>query len=200
MEWLRGLRFGAEAQTATSRHYICEIDRLVLAREHLTCEVERLMPTLSQEPLYRSLQALRGVSTIVAATLVCELGELTRFPSAGRLMSYVGLTPSEHSSGARTSRGSITKAGNCHVRRALVEAAWAARLRPSRSLALQRRQRGLDPAVVDIAWKAQQRLHHRYLALRGARRPQNLVIVALARELTGFVWSIGQTVAQSSAA
>jgi len=200
MEWLRGLRFGAEAQSVTFRHYLCEIDRLVLARDHLTAEVERLMPTLSQEPLYRSLQALRGVSTIVAATLVCELGEFTRFPSAGRLMSYVGLTPSEHSSGARISRGSITKAGNGHARRALVEAAWAARLRPSRSITLQRRQHGLDPAVVDIAWKAQQRLHQRYVTLRGARRPQNLVIVALARELTGFVWSIAQTVAQSSAA
>lgn len=193
-EWLHGLQFSAEAQSVTFKHYLGEVERLVQSRDHLTAEVEGLVPTLAQALLYRSLQALRGVSTIVASTLVCELGDLRRFPSASRLMSFIGLTPSEHSSGSKQSRGSITKAGNGHVRRALVEAAWAGRLKPARPLRLQRRQAGLDPAVIDIAWKAQHRLHKRYVRLRGRGRPQNLTIVALARELAGFIWAIGQQV------
>jgi transposase len=198
-EWLRGLRFSAEAQSETFKHYLGEVDRLVLSRDYLSAEVGRLVLTLAQAPLYRALQALRGVSTIVAATVVCEIGDLRRFPSASRLMSFVGLTPSEYSSGGKHSRGSITKAGNGHVRRALVEAAWAGRLLPNRTQQLKRRQVGLDPAVIDIAWKAQHRLHKRYIRLRVRGRPQNLTIVALARELAGFIWAIGQKVEQPAA-
>lgn len=198
--WMRTLRFSSEAQTITLTHYLGEIDRLVQSRDHLEGEIERLMPTTIQYPLFRALQALRGVSTIVAATLTCELHDVKRFQSAGRLMSFVGLTPSEHSSGDKRVRMSITKGGNAHVRRVLVEAAWAARLRPARTVRLLRRQQGVAPAIVDIAWKAQQRLHKRYVSMRLKGRPQNLTIVALARELVGFVWAIGQEVELQPAA
>ena len=198
-EWLRAQRFSAESQSITMRHYLCEVERLEQSRDHLTREVKRLMPTLQQAPLYRALQALRGVSTIVASTLVCEIGEFTRFPSASRLMSYVGLTPSESSSGPRVRRGSITKAGNGHVRRALVEAAWSGRLKPWVSMALRKRQEGLNPAVIQIAWKAQRRLQKPYSTMRARGKLQNVTIVALARELVEFIWAIAQEVQQRPA-
>jgi transposase len=198
--WLRAQHFQTEAQRLVLEHGLHEVEHRELVRDHLTSELERLIPTLEQDKLFRSLQALRGVSTIVAATILCEIGELRRFPSAGRLMSYVGLVPSEHSSGGTRSRGPITKAGNGHVRRVMVEAAWACRLRPNRSLKLLRRQQGLEPKVIDIAWKAQQRLHKRYVHMRAHHVEQNVAIVALARELVGFIWAIGQEVAQPKAA
>jgi transposase len=197
--WLGGQRFSAEPQEVTFRYYLYEIDRLEQARDHLTAEVERLMPSLQLAPLYYALQAMRGVSTVVAATLVCEIGEFTRFPSASRLMSYVGLTPSEHSSGPRVKRGSITKAGNGHVRRALVEAAWSGgRHRPAVSKILKRRQKGLDPGVIDIAWKTQKRLYARYRRMLARGKHKNVTAVAMARELIGFVWAIAQRLASSS--
>lgn len=199
-EWVRSQRFAAEADGIVLKYYLDEVEHLELVRDHLSEQVERLVPTLDEEKLFRSLQALRGVSTIVAATVVSEIGDLTRFPSAGRLMSYLGLVPSEHSSGSKKWRGAITKAGNGHVRRVMVEAAWACRLRPSRSLKLLKRQVGLDARVVDIAWKAQQRLHKRYMHMRRKGVEQNKVIVALARELTGFIWAIGQEMRAGSAA
>ncbi|MBL8863724.1 MAG: IS110 family transposase [Planctomycetes bacterium] len=199
-EWVRSQKFPAEADDIVLKHYLDEVEHLEMVRDHLGEQVERLVPTLGEDVLFRSLQALRGVSNIVAATVVTEIGDLTRFASAGRFMSYLGLVPSEHSSGSRKWRGPITKAGNGHVRRVMVEAAWAGRLRPSRSLKLLRRQEGLDPAIVDIAWKAQQRLHKRYVRLRGRGLPQNTVIIALARELAGFIWAVGQAAAQRPAA
>ena len=114
-------------------------------------------------------------------------------------MSYVGMVPREYSSGPRTWRGSITKAGNPHVRRVLVEACWSGRLRPARPKRLQLRQAGLDQAVIDIAWKTQKRLYDRYRRMRARGKPQNVTIIALAREMLGFVWSIGQRVEQQSA-
>ena len=196
-EWLRGQRFVAEAHQVTFRHYLCEVERLEQARDFLSGEVERLMPTLAQAPLFRALQALRGVSTIVAATLVCEIGQFSRFPSAGRFMSYLGLTPSEHSSGPKVSRGSITKAGNGHVRRALVEAAWSGgRHRPAVSLILRRRQKDIDPSVIDIAWKAQKRLNTRFRSMLARGKGKNVTVVAMARELAGFIWAIACEVEQ----
>lgn len=199
--WIRGQRFSAEAQLVTCRHYMCEVERLEQARDFLGEEIARLMPTLEKAPLFRAFQALRGVSTIVAATLVCEVGQFSRFPSAGRFMSYLGLTPSEHSSGSRVNRGAITKAGNAHVRRVLVEAVWSGGChRPAVSLILRRRQEGLDPAVIDIAWKAQKRLHSRHKAMMARGKGKNVTIVALARELAGFIWAIACEVEQRPAA
>jgi len=199
-EWVRHQAFDAEAQRVTLKHYFDEVEHLEMVRDHLTAEIERLIPTLDQEELFRSLQALRGVSTIVAATIVCEVGDLRRFPSAGQFMSYLGLVPSEHSSGDKRSLGAITKAGNTHVRRVMIEAGWACRLRPNRSLTLLRRQEGLEPKIVDIAWKAQNRLNQVYVRLRKKGRQQNVAVVALARQLAGFIWAIGQEVQPKPAA
>ncbi|MFN0244653.1 MAG: transposase [Planctomycetota bacterium] len=201
IEWIQGLRLGSEAEEIVKKHHVAVIRHLDERIEELTNEIERLALLLRgvHGELYRMLQALRGVSTIVAATLVCELGDLRRFKSASPLMSYVGMAPREHSSGPRVWRGSITKAGNPHVRRVLVEACWSGRLRPARPVRLQRRQAGLDEAVIDIAWKTQKRLYDRYRRMRARGKEQNVTIIALAREMLGFIWSIGQRVAQPSA-
>jgi transposase len=130
----------------------------------------------------------------VAATVVAEVGDLRRFPSASKLMGYLGLVPSEHSSGPHISRGSITKAGNPHVRWKLVEAAWSCRHRPAMSVLLERRSKGLPQEVRDIAWKAQKRLHKRYWAMTSRGKRAQTAVVAMARELAGFIWAIGQVV------
>jgi transposase len=201
LEWIRTQRFGSEAQRLVLNHCVDEVVRLGMAIEKLTGDVDRIAGELGgmHGKLYRSLQALRGVSTIVAATLVCELGDLRRFAKPGRLMSYVGMVPSEHSSGPRVFRGAITKTGNPHVRRVLLEAAWSGRLQPNKPARLQRRQQGLDSRVIDIAWKAQHRLRTRYVRMRARGKRQNATIVAMARELLGFVWAIGQEVGRSAA-
>ena len=201
LDWIRTQRFGSEAQRLVLNHCVDEVTRLGATIAKLTDDVERIAGGLGglHGELYRSLQALRGVSTIVSATLVSELGDLRRFAKPTRLMSYVGMVPSEHSSGPRVFRGAITKAGNPHVRRVLLEAAWSGRLWPNKPQHLLRRQRGLDPRVIDIAWKAQHRLRARFLRMRGRGKGQNTTIVAMARELLGFVWAIGQEVGKRAA-
>ncbi len=141
-----------------------------------------------------ALQALRGVAQMTAVSIVSEPGILSRFKSPRQLMSYSGLVSSEYSSGNRIQRGRITKAGNAHLRRVIVEAAWAYRHKPWVGGALLKRQQGLGQAVKDIAWKAQWRLTTRYrkLSARGKNKPQ--VITALGRELLGFVWAIAVTI------
>lgn len=194
LEWIKSLRLESEAQELAKQQYLGEVKHFDDRIETLTADIERLAASLRgvHGQLYHSLQALRGVQALVAVTLVCELGDLRRFETASRLMSYVGVVPREHSSGSRVWRGAITKAGNAHVRRVLIEAAWAARLRPAVGENLKRRQAGVDPAVIEIAWKAQKRLHERYSKMHRRGKPQNVAIVALARELLGFIWAIGQ--------
>jgi transposase len=145
-------------------------------------------------PLVQALQALRGVSAIHAVRIVAELGDLSRFESPRRLMGYLGLTPSEDSSGPRRRQGGITKAGNSSARRALVEAAHAY-AHPARvSWVIARRHAGLAKPVTDLAWKAQLRLCARFRRLAARRLPRNKVVVAIARELSGFVWAIAREV------
>ena len=139
----------------------------------------------------QALQALRGVAEIGAVTIVAEVGELSRFPSARQLMGYSGLVPSEYSSGARRIQSRITKTGNAHLRRVMVEAAWAYQFRPWLGGYLLKRQTYLSPEVKEIAWKAQHRLHGRYRELlrQGKNKPQ--IVTAIGRELLGFIWAIG---------
>lgn len=201
IDWIKSLRLGSEAQEIAKRQYLGEVAHLDERVEALTQDVERIasMLTDAHGELYRALQALRGVSTIVAATLVCELGDLRRFGTASQLMGYVGMVPREHSSGSRVWRGSITKAGNAHVRRVLIEACWSGRLRPAKSKALLQRQQGIDAAILDISWNTQKRLYARYRSMRARGKPQNVTIIAMARELLGFIWSIGQQIGLRSA-
>ncbi len=142
-------------------------------------------------PLVAALQSLRGVGVITAVTLVAELGDLGRFPTPRPLMAYVGLVPGEHSSGASQRRGRITRAGNSHVRHVLVQAAWHYRHAPKVTRALEKRQDGQPEAVTSVAWKAQERLHGRYRKLAG-RKGRQKAVIAVARELVGFVWALAR--------
>lgn len=138
---------------------------------------------------------LRSFDVVAATTFVAEVGDLSRFPKPASLMAYLGLVPSEHSSGNTRSQDSITKTGNKQARRMLVEAAWNYRHKAHVGRDLQIRQQGQDKAICDIAWRAQLRLTQRYRHLRlGRKLHQNKVCIAIARELAGFIWDIGQRV------
>jgi transposase len=166
--------------------------------------VERLSEALLSElqdwrmrSLVRALMTLRGVDQLVATTLVAELGELRRFAHPRELMGYLGLVPSEHTSGDKRRLGAITKTGNSHVRRVMIEAAWNYRFPARITRPLQVRQQGQPATIRTIAWRAQLRLNHRYRTLSARGVQHNKICVAIARELAGFVWSIGQQVAIS---
>ncbi len=203
---------GKTSWTAAHERYLSEISFDHRAQEVAFVEYRRaigeahtrvglLTAALSQEleqwrmrPLVRALMTLRGIDEVGATSLVAELGELKRFAHAPDLMGYVGLVPSEYSSGQKRSLGAITKTGNGQARRILTEAAWNYRFPARISLPLQKRQEGQPAAIREIAWKAQLRLAHRYRRLTARGLQHNKVCVAIARELTGFVWSIGQQV------
>ena len=141
----------------------------------------------------RGLRCLRGVDTLTAVGLIAEIGDITAFKHPKQLASYLGLVPSEQSSGERRRQGAITKAGSSHARRLLVEAAWHYRRPPRVSLTLKRRQAGQPPAAIDAAWRTQLRLHRRWTHLDAARaKKRTTVAVAVARELACFVWEIAQ--------
>jgi len=157
--------------------------------------VRSTMPARMQA-VTEALQALRGIAKISAVTVVAELGEISRFKKPRQLMGYSGAVSSEHSTGVQTKRGGITKTGNAHLRRIVVEAAWAYRHRPSVGPALALRQKRASAEVKEIAWKAQHRLHIRYRRLLAKGKTKQKVMTAMARELLGFIWAIGVAVEQ----
>ena len=164
--------------------------------------VERIVESLRAQveswrmrPVTEALMSLRGIDFIAAVTLVAELGDLKRFAHPRELMSFLGLVPSEHSSGNTRRQGELTKTGNGHARRILVEAAWNYRFPARVSLVLQRRQQNQPKAIREIAWRAQLRLTQRYRRLSARRLHHNKVCVAIARELAGFIWDIARQVA-----
>ncbi len=167
--------------------------RVDLLSEALKGELEHWR----MQPLVRALMTLRGIESISAITLVAELGEFKRFAHPRELMGYLGLVPSEHSSGKTRSLGGITKTGNTHARRILIEAAWNYRFPARISRPLQLRQQGQSALIRDIAWRAQLRLTQRYRRLSARGLQPNKICVAIARELAGFIWSIGQQVSIS---
>jgi transposase len=192
--WLADLSFPSAAQHLTLQEYRDTIDETERRVERVTEQLRQLTPTWRWAPLVAALQALRGVSFVTAVALVAELGDLTRFGRPRELMAYLGLVPSEYSSGPSVRRGGITKAGNPHVRRLLAEAAWAYQGIPRIGRQHSYRQEGLPKVVCDIAWKAQLRLTARFkrLVARGKAKPK--VATAIARELTGFIWAIAREV------
>jgi transposase len=170
-----------------------------LAVRFATERVERLVQALHDQtaswrwmPVIKGLMTLRSIDFISALTIVAEIGDLRRFPHPRDLMSYLGLVPSEHSSGNSTRRGGLTKTGNTHVRRILIEAAWNYRLPARIGESLQPRLEGQPQRIIDIAWKAQLRLCHRFRRLRARGLHQNKTCAAIARELSGFIWDIGR--------
>jgi transposase len=191
--WLETLTFAQPVQQIVFQEYIDVVQAMTRRVAALEQQIRSAVVESTLGPLIEGLMALRGVSLITATTLVAEIGDLRRFASAPQLMAYLGVVPSEHSSGPSKSRGSITKTGNGHVRRVLVEAAWTYRFPARKSAALQRRAERVPEAVQEIAWKAQKRLCARFrlMAARGKRTVQ--VCTAIARELAGFVWAIAQS-------
>ena len=196
--WLATLSFGsAGAQTAFTEYWqaVTAADERVL---RLTTALAQAIAGWRFEPVVGALQALRGIDLINATGLVAEIGDIERFTHPRQLMSYLGLVPSESSSGERVIRGSITKTGNAHARRLLIEAAWNYRFAPRIGMRAQRRAEGLPQKVRDVAWKAQLRLTGRFNRLRGRGVHLNKICTAVARELAGFVWAIATTQAQCS--
>ena len=158
--------------------------------EQAITEAVKLASTEVQEVI-KGLQAVRGIAEISAGTSVAELGQISRFGTARQLMGYSGAVPSEDSSGKRKRQGSITKTGNAHLRRIVVEAAWSYRHRPAIGPRLRKRQEGVPEPIKEIAWKAQVRLSKRYARLAAAGKDQRKIITAVGRELLGFIWAIG---------
>jgi transposase len=187
--WLRAQTWPITALDQTHRAYLRAVDEAVARLRAVEGDLQAL---LTLEPLrarVARLRCFRGIDDLTALTIAAELGDPRRFPSAPSTMAFVGLVPSEHSSGTKRARGAITKTGNAHLRRVLVEAAWHYRHHPFVGDALRRRQQGATDAVTTCAWAAQQRLHRRYRVLAGRGKPKQHIVTAVARELTGFVWA-----------
>ena len=168
--------------------------------ERLSEQLAELVPAWSMAPVIAAFQAMRGVALLTAVTFVAEIGDVRRFETSRQLMAYLGLVPSESSTGERVRRGGIAKAGNGRARRVLVEGAWTYRFPARKSRLLEERQAGLPKAVCDIAWKAQLRLCGRYRKLVARGKQRGVVVTAIAREMLGFAWAIGRMVAPRTAA
>src|SRR6266540_885620 len=188
--WLSEQRFEFAAQQHTFESYLHTVDLVDRRVEALERAIREAAQQGPWHELVGALRCLRGVDTLTALGLVVEIDDFERFGSAEAFMSFVGLVPSEHSSGERRKQGPITKVGNAHVRRLLVEAAWHARRRPKVGYELARRQRGQDAAVIERSWRCQQRLYQRWQRMAGRGKPHQKIVVACARELAGFVWAI----------
>ena len=174
MVWIRQIHFTQVARESTLLDYLHEVEHMaerVKRLEQAITEAVKLASPEIQE-VVAGLQALRGIAQVSAVTIVAELGEISRFQSARQLMGYSGMVPSEHSSGGRTQRGRITKTGNAHLRRIVGEAAWSYRMRPCVEPALRKRQEGVAEEIKEVAWKAQNRLHKRYIRLGAAGKDQ----------------------------
>lgn len=201
MQWLAQVRYTQPAQELTRLDCMNEVEHMsarVKRLEEAILEVVKQAPQAMQE-LIRGLQALRGIAHISAVTIASELGNVSsRFESARKLMGYSGAFPSENSSGNRIQKGAITKAGNAHLRRIVMESAWCYRHLPRVGEKLRRRQQGIPAEIIEIAWKAQNRLHKRYTKLAMAGKDQRKVITAVGRELLGFIWAIGVKAEQAS--
>lgn len=188
--WLRKQQFERECERLTFEHYVVEVEHLSVRREQLDREIERIAKTAPYATSVGKLACLRGVSTLSAMALLAEIGDFRRFEHPRQLMAFVGLVPSEYSSGGKEKRGGITKTGNSHVRRILVEAGWSYRHRPAFGPRARLAAKDQPPAVVELARRAQLRLHRRYSRLVGKGKKSQVAVTAVARELCGFVWGL----------
>lgn len=187
--WLRAQTWPLPALTQTHEAYLRAVDEAVARLRAVEAQLQDLVTLEPLRSRVQRLRCFRGMDDLTALTIAAELGDPRRFPSARGVMAYVGLIPSEHSSGTKRARGAITKTGNAHLRRVLVEAAWHYRHHPFLGRALQRRQANAPEAARQHAWRAQQRLYRRYQRLAARGKPKQHVVTAIARELTGFVWA-----------
>jgi transposase len=187
--WLRTQAWPIPALEQTHRAYLRAVDEAVARLRAVEEDLRALLDLAPLRPRVARLRCFRGIDDLTALTIAAELGDARRFATAPSLMAFVGLIPSEHSSGTKQARGAITKTGNAHLRRVLVEAAWHYRHHPFVGDTLRARQRGAPATVIAHAWTAQQRLHRRYARLAARGKPKQHVVTAVARELTGFVWA-----------
>jgi transposase len=192
--WLADIAMSYPAQQVALQEYIDTVHENQNRVNRLTDQIRQLVPGWKLAPIVLALQAARGVSLIVAVTVLAELGDLSRFDKPSQLMAHLGLVPSEHSSGQSIKRGGITKTGNSHARKALVEASWAYRMQARVSRLLLKRQQDLPDQVCRIAWKAQLRLCARFKRLAAKGKPKQKVVTAIARELCAFLWAIAKQV------
>lgn len=188
-KWLEELKFEHDADRFTFDHYVAVLRHFEEQLKALDAKIEELSKTEAYEHPVATLRCFRGLDTTSAMVLVTELHGFERFESAPQLMAYLGLTPSEYSSGGSRKQGSITKAGNTHVRRILVEASWNYRHKPRVGAGLTKRRAGQSPATIEIADKAMRRLHNRWTSMGWRKMPSQKIAVAVARELVGFVWA-----------
>jgi transposase len=189
-KWLGEQRFVHTAEQITFDSYLHAIDLVDARIEQLEHAIRETAERGPWQELVARLRCLRGIDTLSALGIVAEIGDFKRFRTAEQLMAFVGLVPSEHSSGEHRRQRSITKVGNSHLRRLLVEAAWHARRQPKVGYELARRQRGQQPLILERAWRCQQRLHQRWQRMAGRGKPHQKIVVACARERAGFVWAI----------
>lgn len=192
LDWVRKQKFDDRCRQCVHDDYVKAVDDAKERVRRLMKEIERFVEGHALEPLVRAMMSFRGIQLLSATVIAAEIGDLRRFKTARQFMAFLGLVPSEQSSGKSTKRGPLTKTGNGHVRRILVEAAQHYRHRPVLSAALRKRQVGVAKEVIDISWEAQQRLCRRLTHFTENNKPRNKAIVALARELAGFIWSLGQ--------
>jgi transposase len=202
LDWIKQkVSFDQRAQQLTLEDYLNEVDHAALRITRLEEAIDEVIEQAPEDmrELIRALQALRGIAKVGAVTIVAEVGRLSRFEHPRKLMGYSGAVSSEDSRGAKTRRGGITKTGNAHLRRVIVEAAWSQRYKPVMSSMLRKRQEGLSAEVQEIAAKARQRLHTRYVRLLGKGKLKQEVVTAVAREMLGFIWAIGMSVERAQA-
>jgi len=192
LRWLESLKFSQPTQQIVFQEYVDAIQEMTKRVAAMDAQIEI---SGSQSPFSKQIEgimALRGVNRLTATIIIAEIGDLTRFPNAPQLMKYLGVVPSEHSSGPTRVRGGITKTGNGHVRRVLVEAAWTYRYPARKSTALQHRAKRTAEPVQEIAWAAQKRLCARYRTFEARGKTPAKVCTAIARELAGFIWAISK--------
>jgi transposase len=187
--WLKSLRFEQVADEINFQDYLMAVE----GGEERVRRLDQAVEQAAQQEPYRTpvgwLRCYRGIDTVTALTVVAEVQGIERFTTARALMAYLGLTPSVNASGQRTRRGAITKTGNAHVRRVLVEAAWSQRHRVRVSRALRKRRQGQPEWVIAQADRTMRRLNRRYLKMLHENKPQGKIVVAVARELVGFIWA-----------
>lgn len=197
LRWLTEMVLPHPAQQIVLQEYVQTINERMKRLERLDAELEYQVRQWRYFPVVKAIQAMRGVRLLIAVGMVAELGDLTRFDHPRKLMSYLGLIPSEHSSGGKRHIGAITKTGNRRARRLLVEGAHTYRYAANISKELQKRQEGLPKNIIDIAWKAQLRLCKRYQRMNQKGKHYNLIITAIAREMAAYIWAITKEVVLS---
>lgn len=190
MRYLRNLKIATEAQTIVLESYIRTIDEAQLRLSELKAKLIEILEDWEWKPVVKALMGFKGFQEVSAMTIVSELGDLRRFSNPRKLMSFLGLVPSENSSGTSRRQGGITKCGNGHARWMLIECAQHFRKPPKMSAALTTRQAGLSPEVKALSWRMQNRLNKRYRALKARGKQENKCIVAIARELSAFIWEL----------